>query len=131
MKVDTQDGIKVAVRWQYETVDVIVSDKLIGTTTETTCFIETGNPEEECIFKQSVRQYKNDPFNKETARKESLKKVLHLNLYPIDKENDNEETITLAKTGRKIFWDAYKNRNVKKVSNPLRGLDEIDNALPL
>ena len=98
MKLTLPTGQNVWVSWRYETVeDKIVHGKQAKYVDkeQTTCII-TGS-DKQPIKTLSIKRYHTDKSDKEVARKETLRRIL---------EDENKEIRTL-------YWNAYKNRNIK------------------
>ncbi len=118
------------------------------TTTETKIFIEKirnlGEKREnvEVLYTTSVKKWHLDAFKRDKARRFALEKVLNTIMYPIKKptiiiangesvevtKGDSEEIVNLAKKGRKIFWDAYNNRNFNPLPTEIT-LEEAEEIL--
>ena len=98
MKITLPTGETVWVSWRYETVE----EKLVHgkqakyiEREKTTCII-TGE-DKQPIKTVTISRYHTDRSDKETARKETLRRILA----------DQDRNI------RTIYWNAYKNRNNK------------------
>lgn len=98
MKLELPNGQKVWVSWRYETVeDKIVHGKQAKYVEkeQTTCII-TGE-DKQPLKTLSIKRYHTDKSDKEVARKETLKRIL----------------ATESRDVRTLYWNAYKNRNIK------------------
>lgn len=128
MKVNLPDGSTATVLWKYDTVDVLTKQEVkLGETDATTCTVRIFTRDGRLLVEASetIKRYKYDIFDKDIARKESLKKVLDT-LYPLRKlsyygepfssqieelTKKVKEYNTPIKMMRSLFWDAYLTRN--------------------
>lgn len=130
MKVTLPNGKQVYVRWQYNIVPTFTSNgEKIGETDQTICFLETpGKPKEERVIDSvSVKRYHLDRPDKDLGRKISLNALMD-RAYPLKKvkysgnpsKEELEQLVQNVKSEnapnkaiRRLFWEAYLNRNNK------------------
>lgn len=106
--IDNQD---VRIRWRYEKVPVVLADGKNryderGNQVFTDLTTAIASIDGEDVGGRFIKRHYLDVFDKDKARKETLKRILHF-LFP---ERNN-------KAVRRMFWNLYNNR--KNISQPV------------
>ena len=140
MKFELPNGNFANVSWKYGTSVVLTAQGVsLGETEVTTACVRVtdfqGNPVTDDVC-GSVSRYKYDVFDKDIARKESLRKALDI-MYPLRKVNifgtpspsqlkELTDKVKMQnapnKALRSLFWDAYLTRNDKFLAKTQQGL---------
>lgn len=140
MKFELPNGNFAIVSWKYDTRKVTtVQGTELGETEVTTACVRTVDAQGNLVADDvcgSVSRYKYDVFDKDVARKESLRKALDV-IYPLRKVNifgtpspsQLKELTDMVKEQnapnkalRSLFWDAYLTRNDKFLAKSKQGL---------